>query len=206
MRALGLAFLFFLIFSFTQVPLAMAKEPPDALLHRLTQEMITTLKREDVKLKRNPDYIYTIVEHIIVPYIDWQTMSQWVIGRNAWQHASEAERKRFSNEFKILLIRTYSVTLRAYNNQEIEYAPLKGDIAGKKRVQIASQIIEPGKEPIQVTYRLVDKGDSWKVYDISIEGVSLLKGFQSQFAQEVQQSGLGALTNRLQEHNRKPLS
>lgn len=206
MRALKLGFILLVVLSFFKLPTVLAKEPPNQLLERLTQEMISTLKREDARLKRNPEYIYTIVERSLVPYIDWYTMSQWVIGKNAWQHATEPQRKRFANEFKTLLIRTYSTTLRSYNNQVVEYVPLRSDISGKKRVQIASFIKEPGKKPIQVTYRLVDKGETWKVYDISIEGVSLLKGFKSQFAQEVQQSGLEALTNRLQTHNSKPLT
>src|SRR5262249_4358104 len=154
----------------------------DVLLKRVTQELITVLRKEDVSLRKNPDHIYDIIDRVLVPYIDWEAMAQWVIGRNAWMSATPAQRKQFAHEFKDLLIRTYASTLRAYKNQTIEYLPVRGGVQDKNRVQIASLIKEPGRESIKVNYRLADKGSSWKVYDISIEGVSLLKGFQAQFA------------------------
>lgn len=193
-----------LLFSFFTLQ-AFAQEAPDALLERITGEVVVELKQKSAELKRNPSAVYPIVNRIIVPYIDWQTMAQWVIGRQAWTQATPSQRTRFASEFKDLMIRTYSSTLRAYDNQVIEYFPIRGGYEGKARVQVSSVIKAPGKESVQVTYRLIAKGDTWKVYDISIEGVSLLKGFQAQFASEVQQSGLDALITRLSQHNDKPL-
>jgi phospholipid transport system substrate-binding protein len=205
MRKLLYPITFLMAFFCLSLGQVQAKEAPDVLLKRLTQEMITALRQQDKVLKDNPNHIYSIVDKILVPYIDWHTMAQWVIGRNAWNKATASERDRFSNEFKDLLIRTYASTLRAYNNQTIEYLPIRGGAQGKDKVQVSSRIIESGKEPIRVTYRLVDKGNSWKVYDISIEGISLLKGFQSQFETDLQQNGLEALINKLHHHNEKPL-
>jgi len=202
-RTLFRTFCFLFIFCFPLHASSPAKEPPDVLLKRLTQEMITALREQDAQLKENPSLIFKIVDEILVPYIDWAAMAKWVIGRNAWLKASEAEQNRFVVAFQGLLIRTYAATLRAYNNQTIEYFPLRGEI--KDRVQVMSLIKEPGRDPIRVTYRLADKGEVWKVYDISIEGVSLLKGFQSQFAADLQQGGLGELIKRLQDHNERPL-
>jgi len=184
---------------------AQAKEEPDELLKRVTQELITALKEHDQALRQHPDEIYPIVDKILVPYVDWHAMAQWVIGRNAWMQATEKQRSQFSEEFKNLLIRTYASTLRAYNNQSIEYLPVRGGISGKSRIQISSLIKEPGKEPIRVSYRMADKGDSWKVYDITIEGVSLLKGFHSQFETDLQQEGIDGLIQRLHQHNEKKL-
>ena len=184
---------------------AFAAEAPDTMLNRVTQEMITALRNHDAELRSNPNRIYPIIDKILVPHIDWDAMAHWVVGRNAWDSASDGQRQRFSKEFKDLLVRTYASTLRAYNNQTIEYLPIRGGIAGKNRVLVASLIREPNREAIKVTYRMAKKGDTWLVYDISIEGVSLLKGFQSQFAQEVQQKGLDSLSDRLHQHNEKPL-
>lgn len=184
---------------------AQEKVPPDVLLKKVTQELITALRKHDKELREQPNYIYVMIDQILVPYVDWHTMAQWVIGRQAWAKATPEQRMRFANEFKDLLIRTYASTLRAYNNQTIEYFPIRGGLDGKERVIVASRIREPGREPIKVSYRMVNKGDSWKVYDISIEGVSLLKGFQSQFAEEIQQHGLNPLIQRLHQHNEKPL-
>lgn len=185
------------------MPVAWTKEPPDQMLKRVTQEMITALKTHDAELKKNPELIYSIVNKIIVPYIDWIAMSGWVVGRNAWNSATEPQRTAFVNEFQKLLIHTYANTLRAYDNQVVEYFPIRGGIAGKTKIQILSVIKEPGREPIRVAYRLADKGDTWKVYDISIEGVSLLKGFQSQFSNEIQQGGMETIIQRLRKHNAK---
>ncbi len=182
-----------------------AQEAPDAMLKRVTQEVITALKQNDAELRSSPDLIYPIIDKILVPHIDWDAMAHWVAGRQAWQRSSEAQRERFSKEFKDLLVRTYASTLRAYNNQTIEYLPIRGGIQGKDRVLVSSMIKEPGREAIKVTYRMAKQGSQWLVYDISIEGVSLLKGFQSQFAQEIQQKGLDSLSDRLHKHNEKPL-
>lgn len=198
---IGITAAFLLVFA----SMGQAKEAPDVLLKRVTQDLIVELRKQDKTLRDNSDNIYPIIDRILVPYIDWHAMAQWVVGRNAWMKASDAQKKQFSNEFKDLLIRTYASTLRAYNNQTIEYFPLRGSAQGKTRVQVASRILESGREPIRVNYRLADKGDSWKVYDISIEGVSLLRGFQQQFSQEIQQGGLDNLIKRLHQHNEKPL-
>lgn len=186
------------------LPMAWAKENPDDMLKRVTQEVITSLKQHDAELKQDPQLIYRIVDQVIVPYIDWAAMSGWVIGRNAWGRATAVQRDAFIKEFKTLLIHTYASTLKAYENQTIDYLPVRGGVSGKTRVQIASLIKEPGRSPIRVSYRMVDKGDAWKVYDISIEGVSLLKGFQSQFSTELQQGGMNTLIERLRKHNAKP--
>lgn len=206
MRLLFIAYSFLLLL---WVPLLSAQpqpnEPPEEMLNRVTQEMISSLRKNDDALRQNPQLIYDIINRILVPYVDWTTMSKWVLGRSTWSNATEAQRAAFSQEFKNLIIRTYASTLRAYNNQEIEYLPIRGGYAGKNRIQIDSYIRESGKEPIKVTYRLIHTGDTWKVYDIIIEGVSLLKGFQAQFETEIQQQGLQALIQRLRTHNEKPL-
>lgn len=194
-----------LAFSLALPALGWAKAPPDEMLKHVTQDLISALRSQDQSLQEHPDKIYAIINQILVPHVEWHAMSQWVVGRVAWAKASDKDKEAFASEFKDLLIRTYASTLQAYNNQTIEYLPIRGGVAGKKRVQVVSRIRESGREPIQVTYRLVDQGDDWKVYDIIIEGVSLLKGFQSQFSEEVQQQGLEPLIKRLHTHNEKPL-
>lgn len=192
----------FLLFLSTSVGAAI--EPPDKLLDRVTVEMISALKQNDAKLKRQPDRIIQIIDRILVPHIDSVSMSKWVVGRQAWVSASKSQRIRFSNEFRDLLVRTYASTLLSYDNQEIEYYPVRGGY-NKKRVQVNSVIKEPGKEPVRVSFRLLNRSNAWKVYDISIEGVSLLKGFQSQFQNDIRQQGMEYVINRIKEHNKKPL-
>ncbi|MFI4938006.1 MAG: phospholipid-binding protein MlaC [Candidatus Berkiellales bacterium] len=200
-RATVIPFLFFLLLA----PLAYAKEPPDVLLKQLTQEVIVELRQHDQDIHSHPKHLYDIIDRILVPYIDWEAMSQWVVGRDAWKRATPQQRIQFSAEFRELLIRTYASTLKAYKNQSIEYLPVRGGVGSKSRVQVNSLIRESGRQPIKVSYRMADKGDAWKVYDISIEGVSLLQGFQSQFSTEIRQQGLNGLIMRLHRHNERPL-
>src|SRR4029079_12691298 len=104
----------FLAFMLSTSSVAQASEAPDAMLQRITNEMINALRQHDKELKESPDQIYPIIDKILVPHIDWVALSRWVIGRSAWEKASESQRDRFSKEFKDLLIRTYASTLRAY--------------------------------------------------------------------------------------------
>lgn len=205
MRTIFQAFVFLALFFLSHASFA-SGETPDAMLKRITQELTAELKRDNVKSSTNSTQLYSVIERILVPHVDWGAMAQWVVGRDAWLKATPEQRRKFAVEFKDLLIRTYASTLKAYNNQTIDYLPIRGGIEGKSRIQVASVIKEPGKEPIKVAYRLVNKNQQWKVYDITIEGISLLKGFQSQFAPEVKQGGITGITKRLQQHNEKPLS
>lgn len=199
--ALPLVFIFSCLFALS----AHAFQRPEAMLESLTERMLVALKQNDSEIKRNSAKLFSIVDTILVPHVDTVDMSRWVAGRNAWLSASESQRSRFANEFKDLMIRTYASSLTAYSNQTITYMPIRGDIDNKKRVQVSSRIVESGRSPINVSYRLVRKGNGWKVYDIIIEGVSLLQGFKSQFAQDIQQSGLDLVIDKMKTHNQKPL-
>jgi len=182
-----------------------AIERPEVMLERITGDMISELKKNDKILKKDPNRVVEIIDKILVPYMDSGSMAKWVAGRNAWSKATASQRARFTSEFRDLLIRTYGATLLEYKNQKVEYLPLRGSLEGKKRVLVSSLIREPGKESIKLTYRLVARSDRWKVYDISVEGVSLLKGFKSQFSQELERTGMDKVTEKLQEHNKKAI-
>ena len=165
-------------------------EKPEVMLQHVTQQMLDALRENESLLKTNPEKIVDLVDDILVPHFESQDMAKWVVGRNAWLQASSDQRKQFTDEFKVLLIRTYATTLTAYTNQTVIYLPVRGDYTTKKRIQVSSIIRDPGKESIKIAYRLVQRDNQWKVYDIIIEGVSLLKGFQSQFSPDIQQYGL----------------
>lgn len=203
LKKINLIFFFFLLS--VQSLQAFPSERPEKLLERVTNQMLSTLKKHDKDLKRNPQGVFEIIDKILVPHVDESAMARWVAGRTAWEKATPSQRALFTNEFRDLLIRTYASTLMEYDNQRVEYFPIRGSIQGKTRVQVQSVIREPGKEQINVTYRLVAKKDAWKVYDISIEGVSLLKGFKSQLSQEIQRKGLDSVIAYLKEHNKKPI-
>lgn len=182
-----------------------AAEKPEMMLENVTQQLLASMKENNAKLKSDPDYIVGLVDRILVPHVDTADMARWVIGRAAWEKASSSDQAEFVKEFKYLVIRTYASTLNAYNNQKIEYLPIRGNIEGKSRVQVQSVIKEPGKEVVRVAYRLVRTDGTWRVYDIIIEGVSILKGFQSQFAPDVKTGGVAKAIKVIQSHNHKSL-
>lgn len=182
-----------------------AAEKPEAMLQNVTQQLLASMKENNAQLKSDPNYIIGLVDRILVPHVDTTDMARWVVGRAAWEKASSADQAEFVKEFKYLVIRTYASTLNAYNNQKIEYLPVRGSVEGKSRVQVQSLIKEPGKEVVRVAYRLVRTDGTWRVYDIIIEGVSILKGFQSQFAPDVKTGGVAKAIKVIQTHNHKPL-
>lgn len=197
---------FIFMFALVASTASFAIQKPENMLEDVTAQMLRALKQNDKVIQQNPRKLVSIIEDILVPHVDIYDMSRWVVGRNAWLKANNSQRTQFASEFKDLMIRTYASSLKAYSNQTIVYMPVKGDVSNKKRVQVSSQILESGRSPINVNYRLVRKGSGWKVYDIIIEGVSLLKGFKSQFSQDIQRSGsLDVVITKMKTHNDKPM-
>jgi phospholipid transport system substrate-binding protein len=180
-----------------------APADPLALLQSVTQEVLAELKAEQETIKADPRKVQALINRVMLPQVDIDGMSQWVVGRTAWNQASSEQQQAFIGQFRHLILNTYANTLSAYHNQTIEYFPMREPVADKVRVQVISVIREPSKEPINVVYRLVKKPEGWKVYDIIIEGISLLKGFQAQFAEDIQSKGLTKVTEDLRVHNQK---
>jgi phospholipid transport system substrate-binding protein len=196
--------LVFSLFSF--LGLAYGETRPESILDSTTKSMLSSLKSNKQELRQNPSKLYTIVDNILVPHVDTEYMAKWVVGRQYWSAANSDQRERFIVEFKKMVVRSYASSLLAYSDQIVTYYPIKGDIQGKNKVQVSSIIRQPNGENINVAYRLLRTGGTWKVYDIIIEGVSLLQGFQSQFADDLRAAGLEQLINKLHTHNAKPLN
>lgn len=184
---------------------SLAIERPEVELKKVTDQMLSALKDEAGSIEKNPARLNSIINNILVPHVDIDDMSRWVIGRNAWMKATPAQRAQFSQAFKKLLIRTYSSNLTAYTNQTIEYLPVRDNIQTANRVQVATLIKSADRAPIRVSYRLKKVGNQWLLYDISVEGVSLLRGFKAQFEPQVQSSGMDGLIEKIQAHNQKPM-
>lgn len=193
----------FLWFLGSTCALADVSTGPLELLQSVTQEVLSELKADQAAIKVNSHKVQILMNRVMLPHVDIEGMSRWVVGRTAWTQATAAQQQAFIAQFRHLMLNTYANTLSEYHDQRIEYLPMREAVDGKERVQVMSIIHEPGKEPINVVYRLVKKGNEWKVYDIIIEGVSLLKGFQAQFSEDIQAKGLSWVTEDLQRHNNK---
>jgi len=177
-------------------------EDPIKMLKGVTDSVLKALKENSAALDANPHKIYDVVNKLILPYVDFNEMSTWVAGRTVWGKASETTRDDFVKEFQVLVVRTYATALRNYTNETVYFAPQKVDLT-KDRIQITSTIVRTSKENINLNYRLVKHEDKWLVYDIIIEGVSILQGFQAQFTNEIRQKGLDKVIAQIKDHNKK---
>jgi len=176
---------------------------PHGMLQTVSNDMLSALKTHKVTLQNNPDLVHRLVKRILMPHVDRVGMARSVVGRNAWMAATPSQRQRFTNEFMTTVIRTYSSALAEYDNETIDFLPMRGSISGRRRVQVDSKIVRKGAPPVKVSYRCILKGGQWFVYDMSVEGISMLQSFRSQFAADLSQGGLKRLTDRLAEHNNK---
>jgi len=187
-----------LCLAFATTATALAEEPV-ALVKRVSEQVLAQLRTHHAELEAKPNRIYGVAEQYIVPHVDFAEMGRWIAGRNAWAKASEADQKAFIQAFKTLVVRSYATSLLEYRDQTLEFRPMNA--AGKSRVQVQSFVNQEGRSPLRIDYRLISEGGQWLLYDIVIQGVSLLKGYQAQFSDLIRQQGLSAATARIQSHN-----
>ncbi|VAW96830.1 Uncharacterized ABC transporter, auxiliary component YrbC [hydrothermal vent metagenome] len=191
----------FIIVSAAPVYAVGSADEPQALVKSTTEKMFAKLKAEKQNLDKNPQLVYGLVSDIVLPHFDFITMSKWVLGKN-WRSASRAQKIGFIKAFRELMVRTYSVALLEYTDSKIKYKPLRDDVS-KGDVTVKTQVEMESGSPVAINYSLHKKKKGWKVYDISVEGVSLIANYRTTFASEVKQKGLDALIARLQKHNKK---
>lgn len=170
---------------------------PQELVQQTTAQTLSRLQSEQAALQQNPDGIYDLVKEIISPHFDFIRISAWVLGKH-WRTASKEQKLRFVRAFRTLLIRTYGVALRDYTDQEIRYLPLRDDPA-KGDVTVRSEVIQPNGGAVALNFRLYKRNEVWKVYDISVDGISLVTNFRTSFATEIKQAGLDSLIQRLED-------
>ncbi|MDP3268753.1 MAG: ABC transporter substrate-binding protein [Legionella sp.] len=182
-----------------------AQTSPVPMLERVANQIIATLKENKASLKSNPGIIYKAVESNLLPNVDVPGMSRSVLGRQAWTKASPAERTQFSNAFTRLVIRTYSSPLAQYSDETVQFLPLRGSLESRF-IRVNSVIVRSQGQNIPLSYSLVSKNGQWKIYDISVEGVSLLQSFRSQFAQALQHSNITEVISQMQTKQAKKAS
>ncbi len=179
-----------------------AQSSPIPMLEATSSQIIATLKQNKSNLKKNHQVIYQAVEHYLLPNVDVTGMSRSVLGRDAWNKATSAERQEFISVFTHLIIRTYANPLAEYSDESVKYLPIRGSIDGQF-TRVNSVIIRSSGQNIPLSYSLVSKNNSWKIYDLSVEGVSLLQSFRSQFGQILQDSTMKDLIAQMRKNSNK---
>jgi len=168
----------------------------DTLVKQTSEKVLSALRENKQVYDKDPDKIYDLVNDIILPHLDFRAMSRLALGKN-WRKASEDQQLRFVDAFKDMLIRTYSKSLQEYADQKIEFLPYQPPAEGKRTVVVKTQIQQDSGPAIPIDYRLRIKDDIWKVFDIRIDGISLVTNYRSSFNTDVNTVGMDGLIDKL---------
>ncbi|MDH5516636.1 MAG: ABC transporter substrate-binding protein [Gammaproteobacteria bacterium] len=191
----------FLAAALTSNLLSAATVPADQLIKTTSELVLKALEEQQEQLKKDPNHVYKLVDEIILPHIDFEKMAKLALGKN-WRKANAAQKKSFTAAFRQLLVRTYSKSLSEYTGQKLIYLPFKMK-AGDTKATVKTEIDQKSGFPIPVTYSLFLKGSAWKVYDIKIDGLSLVTNYRGSFAKEIRAKGVGALIKKLEDKNKQ---
>ncbi len=192
---------FFLGLAFTVPASAQTVEGPDALAKRVTEEVIAIVRTDKDIQAGNTKKVLDLVEAKVLPHFNFTRMTRLAVGP-AWRQASSAQQQTLTNEFRTLLVHTYTSAFTQYRDQEVQYRPLKVQ-PGEAEVVVRSMIKQTGgKDPIEVNYSMEKTDQGWKVYDVVIAGVSLVQNYRSSFNSEIQKSGIDGLIATLANKNK----
>ena len=180
---------------------ASAQEAPDALVMRVSQEVLTSSKTDKQLQSGNTQRAQELVETKILPSMNFQHMTALATGRH-WRDASAAQQQQLTDEFRLLLVRTYSGALAKVKDQKFEIKPLRMDPADTD-VEVKSLVLQPRGEPLQLTYRLEKTAGGWKIYDVNIMGAWLVETYKGNFSAEINKAGIDGLIKTLAEKNRR---
>jgi len=178
----------------------LAQEAPDALVKRVTEEVLTIVRTDKDIQNGNTKRVLELVEQKVVPNFNFQRMTALALGRE-WRKATPDQQKRLSDEFMTLLVRTYSNALTGYKDEKIRYKPLKM-AATDTDVVVMTEVLQPGGRPIQLDYNLEKTANGWKVYDVIVGGISLVTNYRESFAQEVRNGGIDGLIKTVAAKNK----
>jgi phospholipid transport system substrate-binding protein len=178
-----------------------AQTAPDTLVKDLSTEVIETVKADKDIQGGDVRKVIALVDAKVLPHVNFQRMTSMAVGRY-WRQATPEQQGRLQDEFKILLVRTYSGALSQVRDQSVVMKPLRSR-PGDTEVLVRTEVKGKG-EPIQLDYRLEKSGDTWKIYDVNVLGVWLVETYRSSFAQEISASGIDGLISKLAERNKAP--
>ena len=178
-----------------------AEEAPDAMVKRVTEDVLTIVRQDKDIQSGNTKKAIDLVEAKVSPNFNFTHMTAFAMGRD-WNTATPEQKKRLTEEFKTLLVRTYSNALTGYRNQTIRYLPSRMQAADTDGV-VKTEVVQPGNKPVQIDYSLEKLGNRWFVYDVVVAGVSLVINYRTTFNQEVQANGIDGLIKMLVNKNKQ---
>ena len=189
------------VFAFVAVS-AMAQEAPDALVKRVSQEVLGIIKSDPKVQAGDQARIREVVETKLLPYFDFERLTALAMGRN-WRQASPEQQKQLVDQFRALLVRTYSGALTQYRDQTMDYKPLRAD-ANATEVTVRTEVVRQGQAPVPIDYSMAKGASGWKVYDVIVGGVSLVTNYRDEFNEQIKSGGIDGLIKTLQAKNQSP--
>ena len=178
---------------------AAADVAPDALARSVTDEVLAIVRADKDLQAGHQQKVMQLVESKVLPHFNFGRMTQLAVGRN-WRQATPEQQKALTDEFRTLLVRTYATAFTQYRNQTVEYRPVRMGPSDTD-VVVKSLIKQPTGQPVAVDYSMEKTGNSWKVYDVKIEGISLVDNYRNTFNTEIQRSGVDGLVKALSDKN-----
>ena len=182
--------------------LAFAQEAPDTLVKRVTDEVLAIIRADKELQSGNSRKVAELADAKVLPHFDFERMTRLAVGRS-WQQANDAQKQALVKEFRTMLVRTYSTSLTAYRNQTIEVKPLKM-AAADKEATVRTAVVQQGGPQIPIDYAMEKTDSGWKVYDVVIDGASLVTTYRGTFNDQVQRGGIDGLVKSLADRNAGP--
>jgi len=180
----------------------MASTGPELLIRETSEKVLDEIKTNAKKYEGDPQSIYKLVDEVVLPHFDFESMTDLALGRYKDEVDSE-QRPAIIHEFRLLLVRTYSLALLEYTNQALIYLPMEG-VEADGLVTVRTEIDQAGGFPIPINYMLRLGDDGWKVIDISVDDVSLVTNYRSSFARAIKKDGVDGLIETLRDRNQSP--
>ena len=180
---------------------AMAQETPDALVKRVSGEVLAIIKSDPKVQAGDQARIKEVVESKLLPNFDFERITALAMGRN-WRQATPEQQKQLIDQFRALLVRTYSGALTQYRDQVMDYKPLRAD-ANATEVTVRTEVVRQGQAPVQIDYSMAKSPSGWKVYDVIVGGVSLVTNYRDEFNEQIKNGGVDGLIKTLTAKNQQ---
>ncbi len=172
---------------------------PEQIVEQTSSELLQIINEQSERIKNEEGYVNEVINDLILPVIDLQSMGKLILGKH-WKTASDEQKSQFIEQFKSMLIRTYAKSVADFGHAKVTVFPPKGEQKGKRH-RVKSHLDIGSGTPLQVDYVFRRKDDSWKVFDLVVDGLSLIKNFRTSFSQEISETSLDALIERLASTN-----
>ena len=189
----------FLLLSLAAGAPALSAEAPDALVRRISVDVIDAVKSDKAIQAGDIDRIVALVEGKVMPHVNFEIITRSAVGPQ-WRGASSEQRSRLQAEFKTLLVRVYSGALTQLKDQTVEVTRTL-PVPGSSQVVVQTEV-RGGSEPIKLDYRLDKPAETWKIIDVNVGGLWLAQNYRSQFAPEISKGGIDGLIDALPERNK----